>query len=67
LPDGLFSNQFVSILAGLRSENVEILYGHLGYFMTSWYIFFSFGTFISGFGIMYREKSGNPDLDKLHS
>jgi hypothetical protein len=36
-----------------------IFNGHLGYFILVhfvfiWYIF-------SGFGIMYREKSGNPD------
>jgi hypothetical protein len=30
--------------------------------MTIWYILCSFGTF-SGFGIMYQEKSGNPDLE----
>jgi hypothetical protein len=30
-----------------------IFWGHLGYFMTIWYIF-------SGLGIMYHEKSGNP-------
>jgi hypothetical protein len=30
----------------------------LGYFMTSWYILCSFGTF-SSFGTMYQEKSGN--------
>jgi hypothetical protein len=28
--------------------------------MTIWYILCSFGTFFSGFGIMYQEKSGNP-------
>jgi hypothetical protein len=37
-----------------------IFYGHLGYFITVWYILCSFGTFLSGFGIMYQEKSGNP-------
>jgi hypothetical protein len=37
-------------------------HGHSGYFMTIWYILCSFGTF-SGFGIMHREKSGNPGLD----
>jgi hypothetical protein len=32
-----------------------------GIFLTIWYILYSFGNF-SGFGIMYQEKSGNPDL-----
>jgi hypothetical protein len=36
-----------------------IFYGDLGYFMTIWYSLYSFGTFLSGFGIMYQEKSGN--------
>jgi hypothetical protein len=36
------------------------IYGHLGYFMTIWYILCSFGTLFSGFGIMYQEKFGNP-------
>jgi hypothetical protein len=56
LPDGLFSNQksqFGQILEGLRWENVAIFYGHLeyvfdghlGYFMTLWYILCSFGKF----------------------
>jgi hypothetical protein len=39
-----------------------IFNGHLGYLMTIWYIFCSFGTFNSGFGIMYQEKSGSPGL-----
>jgi hypothetical protein len=32
--------------------------------MTIWYIVYSFGTF-SGFGIMYREKSGNPEPEVI--
>jgi hypothetical protein len=49
LPDGLFSNQksqFGKNSQGLRLENIEIFYGHLGYFLTHlaqfvfiWYIF----------------------------
>jgi hypothetical protein len=31
-----------------------IFYDHLAHFVFIWYIF-------SGFGIMYQEKSGNPD------
>jgi hypothetical protein len=51
---------------GKMWENVHILwtfgifYGHVGYFMAIWFIPCSFGTFLSGFGIMHREKSGNP-------
>jgi hypothetical protein len=37
-----------------------IFYEHLGYFITVWYILCSFGTFLSGFGIMYQKKSDNP-------
>jgi hypothetical protein len=53
-----------------------IFYGHLGYFMTIWYILCSFGIFydhlvyimfiwyiFSSFGIMCIENSGNPDSD----
>jgi hypothetical protein len=35
--------------------------GYMGYFMTIWYILCSFGTFSCFFGVMHREKSGNPD------
>jgi hypothetical protein len=52
---------------GLRLKNVDTFYGHweyfygrLGYFMTIWYILCSLGTFFSSFGIMQKEKSGNP-------
>jgi hypothetical protein len=70
LPDGFFSNQkskFGQILEGLRMKNVDIFwaiwnilrmcgifYDRLVHFVFIWYIF-------SGFGIMYPEKSGNPD------
>jgi hypothetical protein len=33
-----------------------IVYGHLGNFMTIWYIF-------PGIGIMHQEKSGNPYVE----
>jgi hypothetical protein len=42
-----------------------IFYGHLGHFMTLRYILYKFGTFYSGFGIMYQEKSGNSDWHKM--
>jgi hypothetical protein len=37
-----------------------MFYGLLLYFMNIWYIFCSFGTFFSSFGITSKEKSGNP-------
>jgi hypothetical protein len=37
-----------------------IFYGDWGYFMTIWYILYSFCAFFPVFGIMYQEKSGNP-------
>jgi hypothetical protein len=37
-----------------------IFYGDLGYFITSWYILYSFGTFSTIlFSCRYQEKSGN--------
>jgi hypothetical protein len=66
LPDGLFSNQkyqfgYLNYGFALDWKNGYILwpfrifYGHLGYF----------GVLFSGFGIMDREKSGNPANDCL--
>jgi hypothetical protein len=63
LPDGFFSNrnsQFGQILevgkyGYMYFMDIWNIYGHLGYFMT-------IGYFYSGFGIMYKEKSGNPGL-----
>jgi hypothetical protein len=44
--------------------NVDIFYGHLEYF-TIFYDHFVFSRYIfSGFGIMHREKSGNPASDE---
>jgi hypothetical protein len=70
LPDGLFSNQksqFGYILEGLRLDNVNIFYDHKDYFTDIWDDILSpFGTFcvlsvnFSGFGVMGKEKSGNP-------
>jgi hypothetical protein len=43
---------------------IGIFDGHLGYFIATWYIMCSFGTF-SSFGIiLYQEKSGNPGAEK---
>jgi hypothetical protein len=44
---------FMTIWSILRP--LEIFYGHLVYFVVVWYIFPSFG-------ILYQEKSGNPEL-----
>jgi hypothetical protein len=70
LPDGLFSNQksqFGYILEGLRLDNLNIFYDHKDYFTDIWDDILSpFGTFcvlsvnFSGFGVMGKEKSGNP-------
>jgi hypothetical protein len=56
LPDGIFSNQkskFEYILEGLAIEKVAIFYGHLVSFTAIWYI-------LCCFGVLYKEKSGNP-------
>jgi hypothetical protein len=45
-----------------------IFCGHLVYFVVIWYILWSFGIFychlvhFSCFGMLYKEKSGNPGL-----
>jgi hypothetical protein len=36
-------------------QDVGIMYGHLVYFVDSWYIF-------PHFGMMYQEKSANPEV-----
>jgi hypothetical protein len=70
LPDGFFPNQksqFGQILEGLRWENVDILRAFwnivwtFGIFYRHLVIFVFIGYNFSGFGIMYQEKSGNPD------
>jgi hypothetical protein len=53
---------FMAILNILRT--IGIFYGHLGYFMTICYIHYVLFKYIfSGFGIMYKEKSGNPAVN----
>jgi hypothetical protein len=45
-------------------EDVGILYRHSVCFMAKWYILWPFGIFrghLVYFGILYQEKSGNPD------
>jgi hypothetical protein len=72
LPDGLFSDQkslFGNILEDLGMEYVVLFSGHLEYFKTIGHILWAFGNFIAiwyilpRFGTLYKEKSGNPDLD----
>jgi hypothetical protein len=52
-------------------EVVGIFYGHLVRFMVFCYISWTFGivrgnlVYISRLGILYQEKSGNPDLHKV--
>jgi hypothetical protein len=47
-------------------ENVGIFYGHLEFFMATWYILWSFGIVVMicyifhRFGVMCQEKSDNP-------
>jgi hypothetical protein len=70
LPDGIFSNQksqFGKILEGLAMEGVGIFYGQSVYFTAPWYILWPYGIFFvfvyfSHFGLLYQEKSGNPDM-----
>jgi hypothetical protein len=72
LPDGIFSNQksqFGQILEGLAMENVSLFCGHFINFPAIWYILWPFGKFCGHlyifprFGILHREKYGNPDLN----
>jgi hypothetical protein len=42
-------------------------YGLLLYFMDIWYSSWSFGIFFPRFGILYKEKSGNPDVNRAFS
>jgi hypothetical protein len=56
-------------LEGLALEDVGIFYGHLVHFMVFCYILWTLGivpgnlVYFSRFGILYQEKSGNPDVD----
>jgi hypothetical protein len=56
-------------LEGLAMEDVGIFYGHLVHFTVFCYILLTFGivcgilVYFSRFGILYQEKSGNPDQD----
>jgi hypothetical protein len=49
-------------------EDVGIFYGPMVYFTATWYILWSFGIFYGcsvyfpRFGMLYQEKSGNPDF-----
>jgi hypothetical protein len=72
LPDGIFSYQkflFRYIFECLGIESLVILwsfwlfYGYWVHFMAIWYTLWSFGIHIFRFGMLCREKSGNPDLD----
>jgi hypothetical protein len=60
-------SQFGLILEGLTMQDVGIFYGQLVHFTAIWYtlsISSSFGIFISRFGMLYQEKSGNPGSNK---
>jgi hypothetical protein len=65
LPDGIFSNQksqFGSISEGLETVNVGILCG-LWYYTYIVHLVYFYGHLAIKwkFGILYQEKSGNPD------
>jgi hypothetical protein len=49
---------FLDICAILRQ--FDICYGHMVYFVAIWYIF-------PRFGILYQDKSGNPEEKKIFS
>jgi hypothetical protein len=55
-------------LEGLTIENLGIFFDHLVYLMAIGNMYFPFGIFCShlvhfpSFGILYHEKSGNPDV-----
>jgi hypothetical protein len=40
-----------------------IFYGHLVYFVSIWYIFVVILVYFSRFGMLCKEKSGNPEVD----
>jgi hypothetical protein len=76
LPVGIFSNrisQFGYILEGFGMEYVVIFSGPLEYITAIWYILGPFGNIVVSwhifprFGILYREKSGNPAADAQKS
>jgi hypothetical protein len=52
-------------------EDVGIFYGHLVHFTVFCYILWTFGivrgnlVYVSRFGILYKEKSGNPAWNPL--
>jgi hypothetical protein len=54
-------------LEGIALKDVGLFYGHLVYFTDIWYISWPFGilcdtlVYFSRFGMLYQEKSGNPD------
>jgi hypothetical protein len=59
-----------NFLECLEMNDVGKFYGHLVYLFTAiWYIVCPFGIFavslvyFSRFGMLYQEKSGNPDYD----
>jgi hypothetical protein len=52
-------------------ENAGIFYGHLEHFTVIWYILWPFGNVVAiwyifpRFGLLCREKSGNPGLRRV--
>jgi hypothetical protein len=56
-------------MESLGMKKVGIFYGHLKYITAIWYILWPFGNFVVSlvyfphFGILNKEKSGNPGWD----
>jgi hypothetical protein len=52
-------------------EDVGMFHGHLVHFTVFCYILWTFGlnrgnlVYFSRFGVLYQEKSGNPDLEPI--
>jgi hypothetical protein len=44
-------------------EHDGLIYGHMVHVIAVWYHLYSFGILLR-FGILYREKSGNPGREK---
>jgi hypothetical protein len=67
LPDGIFANQKSHFWYILEGAGIGLFYGHFVDFTAIWYLFWPFWFIFEAFvifyhfGILYQEKSGNPD------
>jgi hypothetical protein len=60
---------FIAFWSNLRPFG--IIFAHLVYFVAIWYVLLPFGgifygylVYFSRFGMLYQEKSGNPDVER---